>query len=283
MGCNFPIPARQDTPGGEITLHPSLGTANLCVPCGHCLGCTAERAAEWAARATHEAQLHDRNIFITLTYSDDHLPTGLDPPALQRFLKRLRKRATTDSTIQTDGTGIRFLACGEYGDTTQRPHYHAILYNCDLADKHKCGKDLYESDTLTKLWPYGANRIGAVTPASAAYVAKYQMKSRNIDHITPDGEVLQRPFLRMSRRPGIGAGWLEKYSDDLQHGYLVANGVKRKIPRAYIKRLQKERAQLAEEIMHRAYKRATDKGETPTERREAREKIMEHNLKARSL
>ena len=44
-----------------------------------------------------------------------------------KLSKRLRDRV---------GYGrFRFYACGEYGETTNRPHYHAILFNYDFPDK----------------------------------------------------------------------------------------------------------------------------------------------------
>ena len=41
----------------------------LLIPCGTCIGCQLERARQWAMRCVHEAQMHERNSFVTLTYS----------------------------------------------------------------------------------------------------------------------------------------------------------------------------------------------------------------------
>ena len=41
-------------------------------------------------------------------------------------MKRLRKRA---------GSDVRFYMCGEYGPENWRPHYHALLFGFDFADK----------------------------------------------------------------------------------------------------------------------------------------------------
>lgn len=43
------------------------------LPCGKCIECRLEYARQWAVRCVHEAQMHSRNAFITLTYSDEHL------------------------------------------------------------------------------------------------------------------------------------------------------------------------------------------------------------------
>jgi len=104
--------------------------------------------------------LNKNNIFITLTYSDEHLPSdnSLHLEHFQNFMKRLRKKY---------GENIRFYHCGEYGEQTQRPHYHACIFNFDFEDKkiwrRANGNNLYNSESLSKLWPFGYAVIGEVT------------------------------------------------------------------------------------------------------------------------
>lgn len=154
--------------------HCGSVTPDLQVPCGRCVGCRLERSRQWAIRVVHEASLHERNCFITLTYSDLHLPDdrGLHYDHFQLFMKRLRKKY---------GDGIRFYMCGEYGDKLGRPHFHACLFNHDFDDKKlwqttPSGSRLFRSSDLESLWPYGFSSIGDVTFESAAYVARYIMK-----------------------------------------------------------------------------------------------------------
>jgi len=80
----------------------------MTLPCGQCIGCRLERSRQWAIRSVHEASLYDSNCFVTLTYSDSHLPRdcSLDPDAVPLFMKRLRKRF---------GDGIRVFYCCVYG------------------------------------------------------------------------------------------------------------------------------------------------------------------------
>ena len=117
--------------------------------------------------------MYDDNCFITLTYSNQHIPAdgSLDVRVFQKFMKRLRKRF---------GDGIRFYHCGEYGSLLGRPHYHACLFNFDFPDKYlwkeNNGQKLYRSPSLEELWPYGYSSIGTVTFESAAYVARYILK-----------------------------------------------------------------------------------------------------------
>lgn len=192
----------------------------------------------------HEARRFDHNVFVTLTYDDNHLPRdgNLSPRALQLFLKRLRKKAASSGVvIQSPESGIRFFASGEYGEHTGRPHYHALLFNCDFADKVIAGKDLYTSEFVRSVWPFGENMIGEVTARSANYVAQYSMKKLGGRlHCDADGVIRQAPFLRMSRRPGIGSDFVDRHSSDMASGYLVYDGRAGPIPRAYKRKLDPE-------------------------------------------
>jgi len=150
---------------------------------------------------------------------------------------------------------IKFFACGEYGDESLRPHYHACLFGIDFADrwhyKTKKGIKHYRSPTLEKLWTFGNSDIGDVTFESAAYVARYITKKitgpkaeehySHVDKTT--GEITQKipEFIRMSRRPGIAKAWYEKFKDDVYpSGSVVIRGVEMKPPGFYSKQLEKE-------------------------------------------
>ncbi|AXL14704.1 replication initiator protein [Microviridae sp.] len=218
----------------------------ITLPCGQCTGCRLERSRQWAIRCLHESQLHEKNCFITLTYSDDHLPTdgSLNHGHWVLFAKRLRKKY---------GKGIRYYMCGEYGEQFARPHYHACLFNHDFEDKlqfsERDGIPLYQSEALNKLWstpygdPLGFASVGDVTFQSAAYVARYIMKKitgekaeEHYTHLDQHGEIHERTpeYTQMSRRPGIGADWLKKYQADVYPSdFVVLNGKKCKPPKFY--------------------------------------------------
>ena len=90
-------------------------------------------------------------------------------------MKKLRK------ALGKNGKRIRFFHCGEYGESTSRPHYHAIIFGYDFPDKKKWrttdrGDILYRSPLLETLWDKGSSEIGSVTFESAAYVARYSLK-----------------------------------------------------------------------------------------------------------
>jgi len=200
-------------------------------------------------RCEHERQLHARSCFITLTYNDEWLPEdwSLDVSVFQRFMKRLRNRF---------GSGIRFFHCGEYGDRYGRPHYHAIIFGMDFDDKreHKTEKNgtiLYTSKILSSLWAdpdtgltYGHAIIGDVTFESSAYVARYILKKINGDmadehyqFCCPKTGVFydRKPeYTTMSRRPGIGKGWFDKYHSDVYpRDFVVIRGKQMRPPKFY--------------------------------------------------
>ena len=102
------------------------------VPCGKCLECRIQYARAWADRCVLEAKQYKYNYFVTLTYDDEFLPNrnSLEPKDLQLFIKRLRKHYAK----KYPDLKIRFLASGEYGDKSWRPHYHIILFNCPIDD-----------------------------------------------------------------------------------------------------------------------------------------------------
>lgn len=183
---------------------------------------------QWALRAAHEAKMYRHNTFLTLTYDDDTLPTNgsLRPKDLTDFWKRLRKSLTL-------ATKIKYLACGEYGATTQRAHYHALIFNYWPADAYSVGK-YSQADSVRTLWPHGQHRLGVATPAATHYIAKYSLKQHSNEFYA----LLQRekPFLRTSQ--GLGKAWLQQYAGDLTHGYLIHKGRKHRIPRYYIKKLK---------------------------------------------
>jgi len=238
--CYHPIDGFRGA-DGSLVFSRSKGTGlPMRVPCGRCIGCRLERSRQWAVRCMHEASLHDQNSFVTLTYDDDHLPPGasLRKADFQKFMKRLRKRVGR----------VRFFHCGEYGEELLRPHYHALLFGYDFGDKtlwaERGGNPTFRSVELESLWPVGHSEIGAVTFESAAYVARYCLKkvsgklaAAHYERVDVEsGELFQAEpeYATMSRRPGIGRGWIEKFSSDVYPSdELVIRGHASKPPRYY--------------------------------------------------
>lgn len=229
----------------------------LDLPCGQCIGCRLDRSKDWAVRCVHEASLYDFNCFITLTFDDEHMNEheSLVKSDFQNFMKRLRKKYNGFNEVtKEDGTKsspIRFFHCGEYGSLLKRPHHHACLFNFDFPDKVlwsiRKGVRLYRSAELEKLWPFGFSTIGDVTFESAAYVARYVTKKltgdmaaihySRVDEETGEMFYVEPEYITMSRRPGIGKGWMDKFgdSDVYSKDFITINGKIQKVPRYYDK------------------------------------------------
>lgn len=156
----------------------------------------------------------ENNCWLCLTYDDEHLPQNgsLDPGQLQRFMKRIRRRYSAS---------VRFYGVGEYGERTERPHYHIGLFGVDVKDDlrvsmiTKGGRRLYRHPS----WKLGNVDYAKMGLESARYMANYVTKrwcslgAAGLRFIDPDtGEITDRhpEFSRMSLRPGIGAMGADK-------------------------------------------------------------------------
>jgi hypothetical protein len=228
----------------------------MSVPCGMCKGCLLARATGWAVKATHESGLHLDNSFVTLTYSEDFLPS---PPfvqveAVQKFLKRLRRKFGP----------VRYLTCGEYGSKTHRPHYHLLLFGYRPDDgvllRTTQYGNVFLSQSLQDLWsdpktkkPFGLCEFGSVTPASAGYVARYTTKK-----IFERGEQGEE-FLIASKCPPLGVPWLEKFYHQIYPGDAVRfAGKTYRPPATYDAWLEKNHPQLWKDVRLKRIAKATE-------------------------
>lgn len=220
------------------------------VPCGKCRECKMDYARQWANRMVLEAQDWSRNLFFTATYNNDNLPFNASSgyPTLykrdvQLFMKRLRKYFA--------GRTIRFYFAGEYGTTTHRPHYHAILFNIGLADFpdirfHSCNElkqPLYYSPLLEKLWGHGFILMSDVTWKTCNYVARYVDKKSSFEDVPiTNGEFDWEPeFSLSSRRPGIGMRKAEELILSGNYNFPVSDGTDSyefSIPSSILKRFR---------------------------------------------
>lgn len=256
MACYFPLDGYRHDVSGAVTIgyDPGNTKEKLAIPCGRCVGCRLERSSMWSVRCRHEADTwQGANAFVTLTYDDEHLPEGetLVPKHLQDWLKRVRNVVHGVHPAPDGKHPVRFFGVGEYGGQTKRPHYHVLLFNARLQRTKRVGEKLYECEEIADTWKMGAHAVGEVTPASAAYVAQYSLAKvrgrveaahayQTLDPVT--GEVWDREpeFCRMSRRPGLGAYWYQRFSRDLERGYVVVDGRKVRLPRFYRERLEQD-------------------------------------------
>ena len=244
MACYAPISGRR-TAEGKVTLRGVDGYYDkvIKVSCGQCIGCRIDRQRDWTARCLHEASQHEQNAFLTLTYNKASLPENghLKVKDWQDFAKRLRKNVGP----------FRYFHCGEYGDDG-RPHYHALLFGLDFSEdrylwkQQSKNKPTYRSETLERNWKLGFSTLGDVTHASAAYVAKYIIKRktgdqveehyRRINYETGEEYQLTQEYTTMSRRPGIGTGWIQKFHKEIYPSdFIVVENKKLRPPKFYDK------------------------------------------------
>lgn len=167
------------------------------IPCGSCYGCRLDRAKDWTTRLITESREHAYTYFVTLTYDDEHVPKHLVKSDLQKFMKRFRLEYP-----------CRFFACGEYGEETQRPHYHLILFmEVPLLSSESVGVNRFHNLQISKCWKNGLHEVSVANEKCMAYVAGYVVKKCKMD--LSKYEV--PPFVLMSRRPGIGYWYFLKH------------------------------------------------------------------------
>lgn len=172
----------------------------------------------WSVRIMHEVKAWPCSSFVTLTYDDDHLPLNgsLVKSDVQLFLKRLRKNL---------GRTFKYFLGAEYGEHGLRPHYHIIFFGVGSSDRLQ----------VERAWGKGHIFVGGVTHDSARYVASYTLKkltgpasaAYSARGVIPE-------FSLMSRRPGIGFGFVESNKSFLkQNAFCIVNGSKVALPRYY--------------------------------------------------
>lgn len=272
------------------------------IPCGKCLGCRLERSRQWAIRCVHEAQIQEENgkhnCFITLTYAPEYLPEdgGVHKRHFQLFMKKLRKAWPNDR--------IRYLHCGEYGEKFGRPHYHALLFGFNFPDRtehtDKDGHPFWTSEDLTKTWGKGMCSIGELNFESAAYVCRYITKKLS-EGITDEsynrweekyvqkttGAIRQEEYITMSRSPGIGQKWFEKYKSDVYPSdYIILRGKKMRPPKYYDIELDKSDPDLYKLVKERRLSSIPEKTEletrTSNKAKEKQQKQFNTNCQKRS-
>lgn len=211
--------------------------------CGKCWPCRVNNRRMWTHRILLESTLQPLNSWLTLTYNDEHLPKdkNLNPQEFSQFIKNLRKNASD--------LNIRFYGVGEYGEQCSicglnkyacykskcpkfipapgRPHYHIVLFgypSCNIAtlNRHSSKNcNCRPCKTISRSWSSKTGEKGKFLNAelnrkTAEYTAQYVTKKLNsnrekvLQSLTPE-------FVRMSNRPGIGAGAITTIAHGLRN------------------------------------------------------------------
>lgn len=183
-----------------------IGTGTLSVPvsCGKCLPCRIRKKMVWTTRNMLESRMHESSVFITLTYDDNHLPANdyyhggsLYKKDLQQFFKSLKQALARKGSPK-----IRYYAVGEYGDQSQRAHYHALIYGISYEDA---------DELIDRIWDKGYTYTRPFLRERAAYVCGYTTKKLEADRRKLDG---RKPMFQIqSMNPGIGVNYIEHLAD----------------------------------------------------------------------
>lgn len=214
-----------------------------------------EQSRQWSIRIMHEAFTAPSSCFVTLTYANEHLPPNgvLWKPHYPEFIKRLRINARRKLGVER----IRYFQVGEFGGEKQRPHHHAALFGCDFrqggydCEPARSGHPQWGHELLDKAWQHkGRVRVMALTPESAAYLARYVTQKRIgealvtvPEHIDTDtGEYIQQgEYASMSTKPGIGHDWFKQYGDPIWRSDRTPfQGSEQKPPDYYLRLIRKE-------------------------------------------
>lgn len=188
-------------------------------PCQQCKHCRINRRRVWVHRLLAESRYHEHKTMVTLTYAVEPAGRTLDPAHPKNFIKRLRR---------FDGLNrIRYYLVGEYGDETQRPHYHAILFGYPSCQR---GRTFYPRKGISPeccqvcrdLWACwyedpadirdmegqrGRIQLDEFNSKTAQYVCGYVLKklTNPKSHRVRNALAGRHPeFCRQSRKPGIG-------------------------------------------------------------------------------
>lgn len=205
---------------------------NYVLPCGKCPKCLSRRVSGWSFRLMEEEKRCSSSHFITLTYENAPITKSgfmtLQKRDLQLFIKRLRK---------LNQNKLKYFVCGEYGGKTMRPHYHMILFNCNI-------------ETISEAWKIpktdisiGFVHYGKVSKASVGYTLKYMCKQGKIPVHKNDDR--NKEFQLMSK--GLGLSYInpstKKYhTQDLENRMClnIEDGKKISMPRYYKNKLYTE-------------------------------------------
>lgn len=250
---------------------PALSILEHKLPCGQCIGCRLDYALDWAVRCVHEMQMHESNCFVTCTYDKMPPDESLQLEHWQLFMKLIRNEFGPTRHFHAGEYGSEngrphdhaLLFGIDFADkkTFTKTQAGSWIY---VSDKLS---GLWKKASSTG----GYCSLGEVTFESAGYLARYLIGrptlrrkvkdsygnyvvgsdglfvrewtdeaiaryGERIDRKTGEIVLAKRPeYLTMSRNPGIGATWFEKYwSDVYPHDYVRIRGdVKMPPPRTY--------------------------------------------------
>lgn len=206
---------------------------------------------------------------LTLTYDDDHLPEhgSLQWEDVQKFIRRQRDA----------GVAFKYFGASEYGDQTNRPHYHLCIFGQDWTDEHQIitRNDPFEwtNVKLEREWGLGRIRLSPLNFSTAAYAASYVQKKLGntkpwvlLDKET--GEIIQLEQPRAYRSQELGKAWFKQYKQQvIDHDHVIINSIRQKPPKRYDEWLREIDLATADKIKQERRKIALQNKKTPEQMR----------------
>lgn len=189
------------------------------VPCGKCPACRRAYQLQWIIRLKEELKHSAAGYFVTLTYEDSQQP-GFDKKRVQKFLNRLQHRT------KYYGVKLKYFLISEYGDTTGRPHHHALFFLDKYLDNF--------SEYIRKGWTFGFIQVADINARRINYVTKYCLKKQGASAVDwslfPD-ELNPNKCKFISKGLGLGYlspsiqayhknGLVTRYQSDLMYAQL---------------------------------------------------------------
>lgn len=230
------------------------------VACRTCDYCVARRVRAWCVRAMMEKACFPHSFVVALSYSEDtehsrRSARMFDYQDVSDFIKRLRRRIAHHNDGKTGA--LSFIAAGEQGDRFQRCHWHLVIFSevdlCTVGEWRAPWGVVTERDRIISpklsdpwrctwdVWAVDGVPLGFVTVQepdyggmryAMSYALKDQFNVRNSAGTARQGraEVFGTGYLAMSKRPPIGARFIDRYVDQCEAGGYVPPSRKLMVP-----------------------------------------------------
>lgn len=208
----------------------------ITIPCGSCVDCLKHRSKEFSIRVSCE-NMYNKSFdsrasafFVTLTIADAFMRSqnSVSKRDLQLFFKRLRKAFDMP---------FKYFACGEYGSSNGRPHYHIIFTFEHFVDSLSFQK------LVASCWHFGIIDVqDNIADSAINYTARYVDKKIESGLTSKDylKVGIQPPFVLVSQKMGLNY-FLKNRDEILSLGYIQGpNGVRYFIPSYFLRYLDPE-------------------------------------------
>ena len=176
------------------------------IPCGTCFCCRLDLQKQMQDRMFCAWHSHDCSAYVTFTYDDSHLvyqdgfrQATLSKEDVHKYLDNIKHKFKN--------VDFEYYLCGEYGDSFNRPHYHALFFGLDF----QLHKRFFETS-----WKKGNVKVLPVNDRAFSYVTKYIVKpySKTWNDSNYYDFGLIPPFRKLSR--GLGLSVYLDHIDELR-------------------------------------------------------------------